>query len=180
MYVFLDEVQRVDGFQKAVDSLYVKRDCDVYITGSNAYLLSGELATLLSGRYVEIKMLPLSFKEYVSAFPNDANIDRLYGDYIQNSSFPYALELKKIKDRRLYLQGIYDTIVLKDIVARRRFPDMAMLQSAVRFMFHNVGNICSTKRIADTNTRALRCLLRGANASRPKTHGANTRNPTWR
>jgi predicted AAA+ superfamily ATPase len=156
IYIFLDEVQRVNEFQKAVDSLYVKKNCDVYITGSNAYLLSGELATLLSGRYVEIKMLPLSFKEYRSAFPEDTNIDRLYGEYVQNSSFPYVLELKKPKDRRLYLQGIYDTIVLKDIVARRRFPDLEMLQSVVRFMLHNIGNISSTKRIADTMTSSGR------------------------
>ena len=156
MYVFLDEVQRVVDFQKAVDSLYVKKHCDVYITGSNAHLLSGELATLLSGRYVEIKMLPLSFKEYVSAFPEDSNMDRLYMDYIQKSSFPYALELTRPKDIRLYLQGIYDTIVLKDIVARRRFPDVEMLQSVVRFMFHNIGNLNSTKKIADTMTGAGR------------------------
>ena len=156
MYVFLDEVQRVTDFQKAVDSLYIKKNCDVYITGSNAYLLSGELATLLSGRYVEIKMLPLSFKEYISVFPKDTNIDRLYSDFVQNSAFPYAMELKKPKDRRQYLQGIYDTIVLKDIVARRRFPDIEMLKSVVRFMFHNIGNLCSTKSIADTMTSAGR------------------------
>jgi len=156
MYVFLDEVQRVEEFQKAVDSLYIKKNCDVYITGSNAYLLSGELATLLSGRYVEIKMLPLSFREYISAFPKDTSVDRLYRDYVQNSAFPYALELQKPKDRRQYLQGIYDTIVLKDIVARRRFPDIEMLQSVVRFMFHNIGNTCSTKSISDTMTSAGR------------------------
>jgi len=156
MYIFLDEVQRVEDFQKAVDGLYVKKNCDVYITGSNAYLLSGELATLLSGRYVEIKMLPLSFREYVSACPADANVDRLYADYAYNSSFPYALSLSNPKDRRQYLQGIFDTIVMKDIVARRRFPDVAMLQSVVRFMFDNVGNICSTKSIADTMTSAGR------------------------
>lgn len=156
MYIFLDEVQRVEDFQKAVDGLYVKKNCDVYITGSNAYLLSGELATLLSGRYVEIKMLPLSFKEYVSAFPKDTSIDRLYVDYTQNSAFPYALELAKPKDRKQYLQSIFDTIVLKDIVARRKFPDIAMLQSVVRFMFGNVGNICSTKSISDTMTSAGR------------------------
>ena len=155
-YVFIDEAQRVSDFQKAVDSLYVKKNCDVYITGSNAYLLSGELATLLSGRYVEIKMLPLSFKEYVSAFPQDANIERLYTDYIKNSAFPYALEITKPKDRRQYLQGIYDTVVLKDIVARRRFPDTAMLKSVTRFMFDNIGNLCSTKKIADTMTSAGR------------------------
>ena len=152
MYVFLDEVQGVSEFQKAVDSLYVKKNCDVYITGSNAYLLSGELATLLSGRYVEIKMLPLSFKEYVSTYPKDTSVDRLYADYVQNSAFPYALALDKPKDRRQYLQGIYDTIVLKDIVARRKFPDIEMLKSVVRFMLDNIGNICSTKSIADTMT----------------------------
>ncbi len=156
MYIFLDEVQRVDEFQKAVDGLYVKKNCDVYITGSNAFLLSGELATLLSGRYVEIKMLPLSFKEYVSVFPQNSNIDRLYTDYTVNSSFPYSLELSRAKDIKLYLQGIFDTIVLKDIVARKRFPDVAMLQSVVRFMFDNIGNICSTNKIADTMTSAGR------------------------
>ena len=156
MYIFLDEVQRVTDFQKAVDSLYIKKNCDVYITGSNAYLLSGELATLLSGRYVEIKMLPLSFKEYISVFPKDTSVDRLYGDFVQNSAFPYALELQKPKDLRQYLQGIFDTIVLKDIVSRRRFPDMEMLKSVVRFMFHNIGNICSTKSISDTMTSAGR------------------------
>ncbi|MCL2425299.1 MAG: ATP-binding protein [Oscillospiraceae bacterium] len=156
MYIFLDEVQRVTDFQKAVDSLYVKKNCDVYITGSNAHLLSGELATLLSGRYIEIKMLPLSFKEYTSNFPNDTNLERLYASYIQNSAFPYALEIPEAKNRRQYLQGIYDTIVLKDIVARKRFPDIAMLKSVVRFMFDNIGNLSSTKKISDTMTSAGR------------------------
>lgn len=155
-YIFLDEVQRVSDFQKAVDALFIKKNCDVYITGSNAYLLSGELATLLSGRYVEIKMLPLSFKEYVSAFPENSNIDRLYQDYIHNSSFPYTLELKRQKDIQQYLAGIIDSIVLKDIVARKRFPDISMLQSVVRFLFDNIGNLCSTKKIADTMTSAGR------------------------
>jgi len=156
MYIFIDEVQRVEEFQKCVDSLYIKKNCDVYITGSNAYLLSGELATLLSGRYIEIKMLPLSFKEYISNFPDDINLERLYADYIQNSAFPYALEISKPKDRRQYLQGIYDTIVLKDIIARKKFPDIAMLKSITRFMFDNIGNLCSTKSIANTMTSAGR------------------------
>ena len=151
-YIFLDEVQRISEFQKAVDALFIKKNCDVHITGSNAHLLSGELATLLSGRYVEIKMLPLSFKEYVSTFSEKSSVDRLYVDYTVNSSFPYALELNRAKDIRLYLQSIYDTIVLKDIIARRRFPDVFMLQSVVRFMFDNIGNISSTKKIADTMT----------------------------
>ena len=155
-YIFIDEVQRIPDFQKAVDSLYVKKNCDVYITGSNAYLLSGELATLLSGRYVEIKMLPLSFKEYVSVFPGDSNYERLYAGYIQDSAFPYALDITKPKDKRQYLQSIYDTIVLNDIVARRKFPDVAMLKSVARFLFDNIGNLCSTKKIADTMTSAGR------------------------
>ena len=155
-YIFLDEVQRVCDFQKAVDSLFIKKNCDVYITGSNAYLLSGELATLLSGRYVEIKMLPLSFREFLSAHPKDSNIDRLYQDYIHNSSFPYTLELARPKDIRQYLDAIYDSIVLKDIVARRRISDVDMLKSVTRFLFDNIGNMCSTKKIADTMTSAGR------------------------
>ncbi len=155
-YIFLDEVQRVSDFQKAVDALFIKKNCDVYITGSNAHLLSGELATLLSGRYVEIKMLPLSFKEFLSAYPADSNIDRLYQDYIHNSSFPYALELKYPREIRQYLEGIYNSIVLKDIVARRSISDVEMLKSVTRFLFDNIGNLCSTKKIADTMTSAGR------------------------
>ena len=155
-YIFLDEVQRVADFQKAVDALFIKKNCDVYITGSNAHLLSGELATLLSGRYVEIKMLPLSFKEFLSAYPADSNIDRLYQDYIHNSSFPYALEIKHPREIRQYLEGIYDSIVLKDIVARRSISDVEMLKSVTRFLFDNIGNLCSTKKIADTMTSAGR------------------------
>lgn len=151
-YIFLDEVQQTLDFQKAVDSLFIRKNCDVYITGSNAYLLSGELATLLSGRYIEIKMLPLSFKEYVSAFPEDSNIDRLYQRYTRNSAFPYTLEIERQSDIVHYLDGIYSTVVLKDIIAHRRFPDVEMLRSVVRFLFDNVGNLCSTKKIADTMT----------------------------
>jgi len=152
MYIFLDEIQRIKDFQKAVDSLYIKKNCDVYLTGSNAYLLGGELATLLTGRYVEIKMLPLSFREYVTVFTKNSNIDRLYADYTQDSSFPYTLELSAPKDRRMYLQGLFDSIIVKDIIVRKKFPDIAMLQSVVRFMFDNIGNMCSTKKIADTMT----------------------------
>lgn len=92
-------------------------------------------------------MLPLSFKEYVAAFPDDSNIDRLYQNYLYNSSFPYTLELTRQKDIRQYLDGIYDSIVLKDIVARKRFPDINMLKSVARFLFDNIGNLCSTKKL---------------------------------
>lgn len=154
-YIFLDEVQRVSDFQKAVDALFIKKNCDVYITGSNAWLLSGELATLLTGRYVEIRMLPLSFKEYVSARKENAS-DRLYQDYIHNSSFPYALELNKPRDIRQYLDGIYNSIIVKDIITRKRIADVDMLKSVVRFLFDNIGNITSSKKIADTMTSAGR------------------------
>ncbi|MFV0363382.1 MAG: ATP-binding protein [Suipraeoptans sp.] len=150
-YVFLDEVQKIDNFQEAVDYLYVKKNVDLYITGSNAYLLSGELATLISGRYVEIKMLPLSFKEYASVH-EDNNLSRVYIDYLTNSSFPGALELERKQDIRMYLEGIYNTILLKDIVTRKKIADPSMLQSVVEFMFDNVGNICSYTKIANTMT----------------------------
>lgn len=148
-YIFIDEVQNVPEFQKAVDGLYIQKNVDVYITGSNAYLLSGELATLLSGRYVEIKMLPLSFKEYSLAFENE-NIDRLYQKYISIGSFPYTLKLDDIDDVDMYIKGIYDSIILKDVLARKNFQDMQMLQSIVNFMLDNIGNMFSTNKIADT------------------------------
>lgn len=151
-YIFLDEVQRVEDFQKAVDGLYAKKNTDIYITGSNAHLLSGELATLLSGRYAEISMLPLSFREYVSARPNNTSVERLYRDYLLNSSFPYALNLNDRRDIIQYLESIYNTVVLKDIIARRRFPDLMMLESVIRFMLDNIGNISTSKKIADTMT----------------------------
>lgn len=151
-YVFLDEVQQAENFQEAVDWLYVKKNVDLYITGSNAYILSGELATLLSGRYVEIKMLPLSFKEYVSAFPDNQNLAELYRNYLINSSFPGTLELERKQDVRMYLEGIYNTILLKDIVTRKRISDASTLERVVEFMFDNIGNLCSSTKIANAMT----------------------------
>lgn len=150
-YIFIDEVQTIPEFQKAVDGLYIQKNVDLYITGSNAHLLSGELATLLSGRYVEIKMLPLSFKEYSLALPNE-NVDRLYQKYISRGSFPYTLKLDDIDDVDMYIKGIYDSIVLKDVMARKSFQDMQMLQSIINFMLDNIGNLFSTNKIADAMT----------------------------
>lgn len=147
-YVFLDEIQAVDQFQKAADSLYIQDNVDLYITGSNASLLSGDLATLLSGRYVEIAMMPLSFKEYVSAQTDKSSISELYSKYRKNSSFPGAIEISSHGKLREYLSGIYNTIVLKDIVARYNIQDVSMLDSIIRFMFDNIGNICSSRKIA--------------------------------
>lgn len=155
-YVFLDEVQQVEQFQKRVDSLYIKKNADLYITGSNAYLLSGKLATLLSGRYVEIKMLPLSFREYLSYFDSNADISRKYMEYLTNSSFPGTLELTRKQDIRMYLEGIYTSMVLKDIVSRKRIADVPMLESVIRYMFDNIGNLSSSTKIANTMTSAGR------------------------
>ncbi|SDB26313.1 hypothetical protein SAMN02910317_01298 [Ruminococcaceae bacterium FB2012] len=151
-YIFLDEIQHVPDFQKAVDSLFIKKNTDVYITGSNAYFMSGELATLLSGRYVELKMLPLSFKEYVSAFDDNRPLDELYKNYVYNSSFPYTLELGSRRNIHAYLDGLFNTIVLNDIVQRQKVQDPLMLKSVIKFMFDNIGNPITAKKIADTMT----------------------------
>ena len=149
-YVFLDEIQNVPGFQEAVDSLHLRKDLDIYLTGSNAFLLSGELATLLSGRYVEIEMLPLSFKEYVSSTGNADHLSEKYRQYLQLSSFPGALEFegnpKHIAD---YLQGVYNSVVLKDVVSRFKITDVMMLESIIRFAYDNIGSQLSTKSISN-------------------------------
>lgn len=152
-YFFFDEIQNVKDFERVVDSLYIKPNVDIYITGSNAYMLSSELATLLSGRYIEIKMLPLSFKEYVEASGDEHELPRKYRNYIETSSFPYVLDMKQdARVIREYLNGIYNTIVVKDITQRNKFPDTMMLESVLRFAYDNIGNILSTKKIADTMT----------------------------
>ena len=154
-YVFLDEVQNVPLFQKAVDSLYIKKNVDVYITGSNAYLLSGELATLLSGRYVEIKMLPLSFKEYLSAFTDKTKSNYEYFlDYMRNGGMPGNISIIKDSpnDLDMYLEGIFTTVVYKDIITRNNITDKMLLESILRFIFDSIGSPISTKKISDTLT----------------------------
>src|SRR5574344_323627 len=152
-YIFLDEIQHVSNFEKAVDSLFIKKNADVYITGSNAYFMSGELATLLTGRYVELKMLPLSFAEYVEANSSkNVTKEELYRNYLTNSSFPYTASLDNKQTIRAYLDGIFNTVVLNDIVSRKKISDVPMLKSVIKFMFDNIGNPCSIKKIADTMT----------------------------
>ena len=152
-YIFLDEVQHVCDFPKVVDSLYIKKNVDIYITGSNAYMLSSEIATLISGRYVQIEMLPLSFKEYMESTGSMEDRSVKYLEYLDNSSFPYALELKgQPNEIRDYLEGIYNTIVVKDIVSRKKITDVLMLKSILRFVFDNIGSPLSSKKIADTMT----------------------------
>lgn len=154
-YVFLDEVQNIEKFQKAVDGLYIKKNVDLYITGSNAYLLSGELATLLSGRYIEIKMLPLSFKEYLSAFKDEkANEQKLFLDYMKNGGMPGNVNILKTNPNELdkYLDGIFSTIVYKDIMQRNNINDKMLLESVIKFIFDSIGSRISTKKISDTLT----------------------------
>lgn len=151
-YIFFDEIQHVSDFPDIINSLNLKPTVDLYITGSNAYMLSSEIATYLSGRYVEIAMLPLSFKEYVEGTGGSTNLQQTYMDYITKSSFPYTLELATPTEISDYLGGVYNTVVVKDIMSRKKLPDVMMLESVIRFAADNIGNILSTKRIADIMT----------------------------
>ena len=150
-YVFLDEIQNVNEFEKTVDSLFINTDVDLYITGSNAYLLSSELATLLTGRYIEIKMLPLSFKEYVSAFKDKTDLSRKFRNYLRYSSFPQAVELYKVNPENitLFLDGIYHTILLKDVMQRKGITDKNVLEKVTKYLYDNIGNRTSIKSISD-------------------------------
>lgn len=155
-YIILDEVQRVEGFERAVDSLYLRKNCDLYITGSNSKLLSGDLATLLSGRYVEINVLPLSFKEFAAAKDGNTPLDILYQDYVDNGSFPFVAQLNDQWAIKQYLEGIYDSVVLKDIISRRNSIDASVLNRIIKFLFSNVGSECSANKIAGVLTAAGR------------------------
>ena len=151
-YLFFDEIQHVRDFPDVINSLNLKPYTDIYLTGSNAYMLSSELATLLSGRYVEIPMLPLSFREYIEAIGGQDNLQDSYNRYVTNSSFPYTLELDSTEEISDYLDAVYNTIVVKDIMTRLKIQDVTMLESVIRFAADNIGNILSTKRIADLLT----------------------------
>ena len=149
-YVFLDEIQSVPEFQRVVDSLFIMDNVDVYITGSNAYLLSGDLATLLSGRYIEINMLPLSFAEYFKL--KGGGKREAFTSFYRNGAFPQAAQIADDTVRSDYIRGIYNTVLLKDIVARKRINDVELLESVIRFLFDNIGNVVSSKKISDSLT----------------------------
>ena len=152
-YIFLDEIQNVKDFQKAVDSLYIQEGFDIYITGSNAFLLSGELATLLSGRYMEIKMLPLSFKEFISA-QEKPNLPEEFSRYMEYGSFPYVLQMDDEASIRNYLSDILNSIVVKDVLTRHKISDTSDVLRILRFIFDTVGNVISVKKISDSMTFA--------------------------
>lgn len=155
MYLFFDEIQRVPQFEEVVDSFFINPLLDIYITGSNSGILSSELATYLSGRYVEIKMQPLSFKEFVHTKKLEQNLPNAYRQYLENSSFPYSLYIEKagIND---YLENLYNTILVKDIISRKKITDVFQLQSVAEFVFDNIGLEVSSKKIADTMTSSGR------------------------
>lgn len=165
-YIFLDEIQKVEGFEKVVDSLYIKENVDVYITGSNSWLLSGELATLLSGRYVEINMLPFSFAEFCQSH-GGSDEDRLFAEYMSDGAFPYIATMDRTKEKiDMYLEGIYNTVIVKDVEERqrrrekdpnkRKVTDIALLKNISKFLANSVGSPVSVKKIADYITSSGR------------------------
>ncbi|GHV11435.1 ATPase [Fibrobacterales bacterium] len=149
-FVFLDEVQAVRGFEKTVDSLFLRKNIDMYITGSNAYLLSGELATLLSGRYIEIPLLPYSFSEYMQLYPKENPQNQIY-DFLEYGGFPQAAELACTtkNQAKAYLKAIYDSVVTKDILSRLQIRKEASFEAVVKFIFHNIGNATSVSGIVN-------------------------------
>ncbi len=149
-YIFLDEVQLIDDFERLVNGLFTKKNIDLYVTGLNAYLLSSELATLLTGRYIAINLQPYSFKEYVSAYSEEKNTDRLFRKYINESCFPEAVTLSKNGENLVndYLQSIYDTVIIKDISQRHSLRNVENLHRIVSFLFDSIGAYVSATNIA--------------------------------
>ncbi len=151
-YILLDEVQRVKEWEKCVNSLQVDFKCDIYITGSNAYILSSELSTYLSGRYIEIKMLPLSFKEFLDFSPkkDSESIDEKFNEYIKFGGMPGVISLNNNED--LYenaIKGIYNTVFMKDVIERNKLVDAILLEKILKFLMSNVGSLISSKKVAD-------------------------------
>lgn len=155
MYIFLDEVQHVQGFERVVDSFYIKDNVDIYITGSNAYFMSSEMATLLAGRYVQLDMLPLSFKEFVEAHKETTNLslNGLYRLFVAQSGFPGTLEYAGHDEMlHTYLEGIVNSVVLKDVMTRLKGSDILILESIILYIAANVGSLLTPKKIADSLT----------------------------
>lgn len=151
-YIFLDEIQKVNHFEELVNSLFVKKNVDLYITGSNAFLLSSELATLLTGRYISIHLLPFSFKEYTEMYPDETNYDRLFEKYLNSSSFPEVVRLSKVNEELAnnYLKDLYNTIVNKDIAKRYNIRNEIDFERTIKFVFDSIGSPLSARNIANT------------------------------
>ena len=153
MYVFLDEVQHVPQFEKVVGSLFIKPNVDIYITGSNAYFMSSDIATLLTGRYVQVEMLPLSFKEFHGAYSqqNLSDMD-IYNLYIEHSSFPRLVHVEDDESIDEYLESILNTVILKDIVTRLKITDVPLLLDIIKYLLANIGSLINPTKIANTLT----------------------------
>jgi predicted AAA+ superfamily ATPase len=157
-YIFLDEVQVVPSFGKVVDSLYPKKNVDIYLTGSNSRMQSKDIANQIERQYVTIHIFPLSFREYVSAYPSSAAVEQLYENYVHYGSFPMVLdfvtpEMRENEFRplvRIYLSDLYDKIVLKDIVENKNISDIGRLENVIRFMASNIGSETSINNISKT------------------------------
>lgn len=158
MYIFLDEIQKVPFFEKVVDSLYIHPDVDIYITGSNAYMLSGDLATLLSGRYIEIKLLPLSFKEFLEC--TKMNTENGFAEYLQTGGLPYIAAMDRTTEKvDAYFEGIYNTVIVRDIEDRqarkessgseRKISDITLLKTVAKYLASVVGSPVSIRGITD-------------------------------
>ena len=151
-YIFLDEVQNVTDFPKVLDSLYIKKNIDIYVTGSNAYLLSTEFSTLLSGRYVEIHMLPLSFKEFLDfyEFAPDISIEEKFQKYLQFGGMPILREYRFNEARNMQaLEGIYSTVILRNILQRNTQSNQGLLHKLMLFLCSNIGSITSPSSIGN-------------------------------
>ena len=157
-YIFLDEIQKVESFEKVVDSLYVKDNTDIYITGSNAYMLSGDLATYLTGRYIELTMLPLSFREYHELVGGEP--ERTFAEYMKTGGMPYVARMDRTTEKiDMYLEGIYNTVIIKDIEDRqarkesdptkRKVTDVVLLKTIARYLASTVGSPISVKGVTD-------------------------------
>jgi len=151
-YIFLDEVQNVENFERLVDGLYIKKNADLYITGSNGYLLSGELATLLTGRYIEIEMLPFSFAEYIEAVPNSSNMpkDELFRNFIFGGGLPQAVEFEEISRKQVddFLNSVITTVIEKDIYKRKRLYNKPVFHKLTDFLLDSVGSYISPGSIS--------------------------------
>ena len=158
-YILLDEVQQVSSWERVINSFLVDANVDIFITGSNAYLLSSELSTLLSGRYVEIKMQPLSFKEYIEFLDSDKemNLPEKFNQYLEYGGLPTIVELLDNPDTiGPFLEGIYNTVLMKDVIERNGVRDAALLECILKFIAANIGSIVSTKKISDYLTSSGR------------------------
>lgn len=155
-YVFIDEIQNCKDYEKTISSLYLRKNLDIYITGSNAYMLSGELATKLTARYIEIDMLPLSFSEYSEAI-NEPDRRKRFNLYMNLGAFPYATRFAgNSLAHSQYLEGIYNTVLVKDVLTRKKLNDVTLVKSIAAFLSHNIGSPVSAKKIADTLTSSGR------------------------